>query len=166
MPALFEVPARLERRVLAEAERAGGEIAALTGDLVRIPTVNPPGEHYRDCAAFLGERFAALGCEVEFHDPPADLVPEGSRYPRRNVIGRLGNGGGRRLHLNGHYDVVPAGSGWSREPFSGEVESGSVWGRGASDMKGGIAAAVFAVEGTAPSRGPAPGNDRAVRDRG
>ena len=54
--------------------------------------------------------------------------------------------GGRRLHLNGHLDVVPAGAGWTGDPFAGEIRDGSVWGRGASDMKGGVAAAVFAAE--------------------
>ena len=145
MPSLLSVPPALEDRILREAEAAAGEIAALTAELVRIPTVNPPGRHYREGAALLADRFAALGCEVSFHDPPPALTPGAARYPRRNVIGRLGSGG-RRLHLNGHFDVVPAGSGWTSEPFSGAIRDGSVWGRGTSDMKGGIAASVFAVE--------------------
>ena len=139
MPPLLPVAPAVEARILGEVERARDEIAAFAGELIRIPTVNPPGENYRECAALLGERLGAAGFAVEYHDPPADGLP------RRNVIGRRG-GGGRRLHLNGHLDVVPAGSGWTGDPFSGGVHEGAVWGRGASDMKGGIAAAVFAAE--------------------
>ena len=146
MPPLFPVAPALERRILREVERAGAEIAAFTGELIRIPTVNPPGEHYRECAEFLGERLGAAGFAVEYDDPPRSACPPNSaRWPRRNVIGRRGSGG-RRLHLNGHLDVVPAGAGWTGDPFSGEIRDGSVWGRGASDMKGGVAAAVFAAE--------------------
>ncbi len=50
------------------------------------------------------------------------------------------------MHLNGHFDVVPAGAGWTRDPFGGHVESGRIYGRGACDMKAGIAAAIFAAE--------------------
>jgi succinyl-diaminopimelate desuccinylase len=48
--------------------------------------------------------------------------------------------------LNGHFDVVPTGQGWTRDPFGGEIADGRLYGRGACDMKAGIAAAVFAVE--------------------
>ncbi len=146
MPPLFPVASDLERRILREVERAGEEIAAFTGELIRIPTENPPGENYRICAERIGERIGACGFAVEYDDPPDRVCPPGSEeHPRCNVIGRRG-AGGRRLHLNGHFDVVPAGEGWTGDPFSGEIRDGSVWGRGASDMKGGIAAAVFAAE--------------------
>lgn len=146
---LHPVAAGLEARILRQAEAARAEIAAFCGELIRIPTVNPPGENYRECAALLGGRLAAAGFEVTFDDPPPEACPPGSAaYPRRNVIGRLGSRLGEdrpRLHLNGHLDVVPAGSGWTTDPFSGEIRDGAVWGRGASDMKGGIAAAFFAA---------------------
>ncbi len=143
---LHPIVSGLKAKILRHAEAAREEIAAFCGELIRIPTVNPPGESYPECAALLGERLAAAGFEVAFHDPPEKACPPGSAaYPRRNVIGRLGSGR-RRIHLNGHLDVVPAGSGWSTDPFSGEVRNGAVWGRGASDMKGGIAAAFFAAE--------------------
>ncbi len=143
---LVPVAPKVEARILREVERARDEIAAWTGELIRIPTVSPPGERYPECAHAIGERLAASGFQVEYDDPPAAVCPPGSsRFPRRNVIGRLGDGA-RRVHLNGHFDVVPAGAGWTGDPFSGEVRAGSVHGRGASDMKGGIAAAVFAAE--------------------
>lgn len=146
---LRPVSAGLEARILRQTEAARDEIAAFCGELIRIPTVNPPGENYRECAALLGSRLAGAGFEVGFDDPPPEACPPGSAaWPRRNVIGRLGSPlgeGGRRLHLNGHLDVVPPGSGWTTDPFSGDVRDGAVWGRGASDMKGGIAAAFFAA---------------------
>ncbi len=136
----------IEARILREVERARDEIAHWTGELIRIPTVSPPGEHYPECAEAIGDRLREAGFAVEYDDPPNRLCPPGSeKFPRRNVIGRLGDGE-RRVHLNGHFDVVPAGEGWTSDPFSGEVRDGSVWGRGASDMKGGLAAALFAAE--------------------
>ena len=50
------------------------------------------------------------------------------------------------VHLNGHFDVVPAGDGWTMDPFCGEVRDGRIWGRGSCDMKAGLAAAMFAAE--------------------
>lgn len=50
------------------------------------------------------------------------------------------------LHFNGHIDVVPAGNGWSVDPFEGIVRDGRVYGRGTADMKGGLAAAMYAAE--------------------
>ncbi len=133
-------------RVLQQVERARDEVVAFTADLIRIPTVNPPGECYDDCARVIGARLAACDFEVEYF--PAEGRPEHTaRHPRVNVVGaRAGTRAHPVLHLNGHYDVVPAGNGWTVEPFAGTVRDGKVYGRGACDMKGGIAAAVFAAE--------------------
>ena len=133
-------------RVLAEVEAARDEIVEFTADLIRIPTVNPPGEHYRDCAELIGRRLGGAGMAVEYF--AAEGRPEHTAaHPRLNVVGRSDAGGRRpRLHLNGHFDVVPPGDGWSVNPFGGVVRGGRIYGRGASDMKSGIAAAVFAVE--------------------
>src|SRR6185369_1649561 len=78
----------------------------------------------------------------------ADGRPEHTRaHPRINVIGsRRGAFAGPVVHLNGHIDVVPAGDGWTVEPFAGVVRDGRIFGRGVCDMKAGIAAAVFAAE--------------------
>ena len=51
-----------------------------------------------------------------------------------------------RLHFNGHFDVVPAGDGWTVDPFAGVVRDGKIYGRGATDQKAGIAASIYAVE--------------------
>ena len=62
------------------------------------------------------------------------------------VARKEGSRPGPTLHFNGHIDVVAAGRGWSFEPFGGEVRDGRVYGRGTCDMKGGLAAAIVAVE--------------------
>jgi succinyl-diaminopimelate desuccinylase len=133
-------------RLRREVERARDEIVAFAADLIRIPTINPPGEGYRECAELLGGRLERFGFDVDY--VVAEDRPEHTKeHPRVNVIGRRGDIGARpRVHLNGHIDVVPAGAGWSVDPFGGEVRDGRLYGRGACDMKAGIAAAVYAVE--------------------
>ena len=139
----------LVERVIAEVERAAEEVVQLTVDLVRIPTVNPPGEEYEACAHFLGDYLQRRAFDVEYI--AAEGRPEHTRrHPRVNVVGsRRGEGRGPVVHLNGHIDVVPAGNGWSVDPFGGVVRDGKIFGRGVCDMKAGIAAAVFAAEAIA-----------------
>lgn len=133
-------------RVVAEVDRAAGEIVEFTSDLVRIPTVNPPGDDYETCARFLGGRLSRQGFEVEYI--AAEGRPEHTvSHPRVNVVGvRRGSRPGPLVHLNGHIDVVPPGDGWTVDPFAGLVRDGRIFGRGVCDMKAGIAAAVFAAE--------------------
>jgi len=132
-------------RILSEVDRAADEIVEFTADLVRIPTVNPPGEEYDACAHFLGDFLKRRGFEIEYVE--AEGRPEHTaRYPRVNVIGSRRGGPGPVVHLNGHIDVVPAGDGWTVDPFGGLVRDGKIYGRGVCDMKAGIAAAVFAAE--------------------
>ncbi|HYT74260.1 MAG TPA: acetylornithine deacetylase/succinyl-diaminopimelate desuccinylase family protein [Vicinamibacterales bacterium] len=133
-------------RVLAAVDALAAEAVAFTSDLIRIPTVNPPGELYEECARFIGATLEGCGFDVEYH--PAEGRPEHTTvHPRVNVVGLVRGRSLRPLvHLNGHFDVVPAGGGWTVDPFGGEVRNGRVWGRGSCDMKAGIAAAVFAVE--------------------
>lgn len=133
-------------RVLAEIDRARDEIVEFAADLIRIPTVNPPGDAYEPCARAVGERLRACGFLVEY------FAAEGRRehtpqHPRINVVGtRRGARPRPCVHLNGHLDVVPAGDGWTVEPFGGLVRDGRLYGRGSCDMKAGIAAAVYAAE--------------------
>jgi succinyl-diaminopimelate desuccinylase len=133
-----------EQAVLDQVDGLLEELVAYTRALVRIPTVNPPGEGYATCAALVAERLGGLGYTVE--QLPADGLPEHSaRYPRINVVGTLGDGG-PVLHFNGHYDVVPPGSGWSTDPFGGALVDGKIYGRGTCDQKAGLAASLYAVE--------------------
>ena len=133
-------------RVIAEVDRARDEIVDFAARLVRIPTVNPPGADYEACASVIGDQLRAHGADVHLL-PALGRVEHTPEHPRINVIGRHdGSSNGAAIHLNGHFDVVPVGLGWTRDPFGGDVEDGRLYGRGSCDMKAGIAAAVFAAE--------------------
>jgi succinyl-diaminopimelate desuccinylase len=138
--------ADLRERVVAAVDALADELVDFTAELVRVPTVNPPGEGYEECARLIGDRLARGGCAVEY--VPAEGRPEHTpSHPRLNVVGtREGQGRGPVVHFNGHFDVVPPGEGWTVDPFGGEVRDGRIWGRGTGDMKAGVAAAVYAVE--------------------
>ncbi len=143
--------------VLREIEARKDEIVALTQDLIRFPTINPPGEAYRPCAEYLGQRLARRGMKVEY--VRAEGTPgDSDKYPRINVVARHdGSRPGPCVHFNGHLDVVQTGAGWTVDPFGGLVRDGKVYGRGACDMKGGLAAAVVAVEALIDSGMELPG---------
>ena len=138
-------PADIDR-IVAEVDRAADEIVEYTRALVRIPTVNPPGEEYDACAHFIGDDLQRRGFDVEYI--AADGRPEHTPlHPRINVVGaRPGAARGPVVHFNGHFDVVPAGDGWTLDPFAAVVRDGRIYGRGVCDMKAGIAASVFAAE--------------------
>jgi len=133
------------------------DLVALTQDLIRIPTVNPPGDAYTPCAEFLGRRLQKRGFEVSYirgEGSPGDS----DRFPRTNVIARIeGKRPGPCVHFNGHIDVVAPGHGWTLDPFAADIVDGRIYGRGACDMKGGIAAAVIAVEALLESGRDLPG---------
>lgn len=122
-------------------------MVAFLQSIVRIPTVNPPGDCYVDCAERIGVQLREFGYEVRY------IAAEGMQehtqaHPRVNVLGAASQttAAGPRLHFNGHIDVVPAGAGWTRDPFGADIENGCIYGRGTSDQKAGIAASIFAVE--------------------
>jgi succinyl-diaminopimelate desuccinylase len=133
-------------RVIAEVDAAAEEIVGFTSAMIRVPTVNPPGEAYRDCAELIAAELER--CRFDVHLLPAEGRPEHTAaHPRVNVVGRrTGRHDRPRVHLNGHLDVVPAGAGWTVDPFGGVVREGRIYGRGACDMKAGIAAALYAAE--------------------
>ena len=143
--------------LLARLEAKRDEVTALTQDLVRIPTVNPPGDAYEACARFLGERMARRGFAVEYvraHGAPGDS----DHHPRINVVMRReGQGGGDCVHFNSHIDVVEAGPGWTFDPFAATLHEGRVYGRGTCDMKGGLASSIIACEALIESGLPLPG---------
>lgn len=120
--------------------------------LISIPTINPPGQDYKKCAEYLGRVLEELGLEVELMEIPEEFMEKyypyfslSKGYPRYIVYGRTKNRGRRVIHFNGHYDVVPPGSGWSRDPFTPYLEGDKLFGRGSTDMKGGIAASIAAI---------------------
>ncbi|MDC0213917.1 acetylornithine deacetylase/succinyl-diaminopimelate desuccinylase family protein [Gammaproteobacteria bacterium] len=121
------------------------ELISLTQDLIRIPTVNPPGEFYSDCVEYLNKRFKLKGFETQIiraKGTPGDT----DQYPRQNIIAHISNGTGPCVHFNSHIDVVAVGSGWTQPPFEGKIIGDRIYGRGSCDMKGGLAASIIAVE--------------------
>jgi succinyl-diaminopimelate desuccinylase len=133
------------------------ELTELCRALIRFATVNPPGEEYRPCAEFIGERMRSRGFAVEY--VRAEGTPgDSERHPRINVIARReGARAGPCVHFNSHIDVVQAGGGWTMDPFAAVVKEGKVYGRGSCDMKGGLAASLIAVEALIDSGAKWPG---------
>ncbi len=125
-----------------------GYITRVLQDLVRINSVNPrldpaaPGE--AEIAQYVGSAMETIGAEVRFHEP---------KPGRASVVGRLrGSRAGRSLMFNAHADTV--GVGGMDAPFSGELKDGRIYGRGAFDMKGGLAAMMGAVKALADAGRP------------
>src|SRR5690625_6211159 len=133
-------------QVFARIDDQRDALVALTQDLIRIPTVNPPGDAYRPCAELVGERLRKQGFSVEYLRAEG-AVGDSDRFPRTNVVARIeGERPGETVHFNSHIDVVEAGQGWTFDPFAATVADGRVYGRGACGMKGGLAASMIAVE--------------------
>lgn len=132
--------------LLAAIDSRRDDLVQLAVDLIRFETINPPGRDYGPCARFIGDRLTARGFSVEYvraEGAPGDT----DLYPRINVVARKeGNRPGPTVHFNSHIDVVEAGQDWTMDPFDGVVRDGRVYGRGACDMKGGLAASIVAVE--------------------
>ncbi|MHC4716414.1 MAG: M20 family metallopeptidase [Planctomycetota bacterium] len=151
-----------ERKVLDALDAGADGLTSLTRDLVRIPSENtPPTGGEREAQEFIRGWLGELGVEAELIDLDAvnglaehELFFRGEGYERRdyadrpNLAARLGGaGGGPTLIVSGHIDTMPVGNTrWTREPFGGQVEGGRVFGRGAMDMKGGIAAGLAALK--------------------
>jgi succinyl-diaminopimelate desuccinylase len=110
---------------------------ALTRDLIAFNTVNPPGRE-QDCARFVGRLLEDGGFNVAYHD-----FDEG----RTSLIARkIFNDDRPPLCFTGHFDTVPLGmTPWKMDPFKGELDGDRLYGRGASDMKGGLAAIILAA---------------------
>ncbi|WP_353645652.1 acetylornithine deacetylase/succinyl-diaminopimelate desuccinylase family protein [Mesorhizobium sp. WSM2239] len=134
------------KRLLETIDERVDDLVALTADLIRFPTINPPGDAYRPCTEYIGTRLKKRSFGVEYiraEGTPGDT----DRFPRMNVVARFdGRTQGPTVHFNSHIDVVEAGEGWTVDPFAGVVKDGRVYGRGACDMKGGLAASIIAAE--------------------
>ena len=133
-------------RVLDAIDDAVDEMVDFTTAMVRVPTVNPPGDAYDEGARVIGDRLAEFDFAVEYL-PAEGMAEHTPTHPRVNVVGlRRGRSMRPLVHLNGHFDVVPAGAGWTVDPFGGAVRDGRIYGRGTSDQKAGIAAMIYAAE--------------------
>lgn len=127
-------------------DAAREDLIALTQDLIRVPTLNPPGQDYRAVCELVERRLRDKGFETQMIR--AEGTPgDSDTYPRWNVVARReGPQSGECVHFNSHHDVVEVGAGWTKDPFGGEVEDDKIYGRGSCDMKGGLAASIIAAE--------------------
>lgn len=146
-----------QRAVADTVDRLSDDLIELTRQLVGCRTDSQSAENplfepeANRCQDIIAGYLSDIGMAVErWTEPP--------RYPV--VAGKLaGSGGGKSLAINGHIDVVPVGetAAWSHDPWAGEISDGRLWGRGATDMKGGVAAGILAAraltEAGVPLRG-------------
>jgi succinyl-diaminopimelate desuccinylase len=125
--------------ILSWLEQREDEMAALLAELIAIPTENPPGKNYRACVDFLDARLrdAGLVCERVKPEPAG----KDAAYSPEILLAAFGNGE-RTLYFHGHYDVVPAQDPQQFRPVRKEH---FLFGRGSSDMKGGIVAMLYAI---------------------
>ncbi|MDE3237897.1 MAG: acetylornithine deacetylase/succinyl-diaminopimelate desuccinylase family protein [Paracoccaceae bacterium] len=132
--------------LMSQIDARRDRLIALTQGLIRIPTLNPPGLHYREICDYLAEWLSPLGFRCDILRA-SGAIADSDRHPRWNLVARReGARPGDCVHFNGHHDVVAVGEGWTTDPFGGELKDGRIYGRGACDMKGGIASAVIAAE--------------------
>lgn len=131
----------LDLRILGAQE----ELIDLTRELIRIPTINPPGLDYAAACDLIERHLAPFGFDIK-RVRAVGALGDSDKYPRWNIIARHeGKHTGECVHFNSHTDVVACGEGWSVDPFAGLVKDGKVYGRGACDMKGGLAASMIAA---------------------
>jgi len=117
-------------RVRRAVARRRDEMVQLLIDFCSIPAQNPPGSHLTESQSWIQATLARYGIRSERHDTSR------SGGDHRVIIGSIGDSG-PMMYLHGHYDVVPA---FDADQFTPTVRDGSVFGRGASDMKGGLVA--------------------------
>jgi succinyl-diaminopimelate desuccinylase len=135
----------MEQKVLDSIDKEG--LLKLAQRLIRIDSINPPAD-YSVISSYLFETLKALGMETH--------ILEGTEG-KKNVFGLCrGAAQEKTLLLSGHTDVVPSGEkkAWNHDPFGAEVLDGWLWGRGAVDMKGAIAAQIFAAKAVVDSKAP------------
>jgi len=132
-------------------ERHQTDLVEFLQKLVRLRTVNPPGENYGEITLLLQDALRDAGLDVRRIQIPwarqKRTLPESSAFPRYNVIGFWDTGARKTVHFNSHYDVVPVSGRWRHgDAFNPAIENGFVYGRGTADMKGAIASTVFALK--------------------
>lgn len=128
----------LKLRLIDEVENNKEELLDLCSKLIQIPSVNPPGDT-TEITALIEKYLSDVNIAYEKYESADKMF---------NLVAKIGNGEGKELVYCGHTDVVPVGdlSKWDFDPFSGEIKDGWMLGRGASDMKTGLAGIIFAVK--------------------
>ncbi len=153
-PILETIAMERQKRLLQSIEDRRDEIVEFLRKLISFPSVS--GEEL-EIQEFLADKLKSMGLHIdmwELNDKelkrhPAYIPVERGYTDRPNVVGvHKGTGNGKSLLLNGHVDVIPSGplDAWEHQPWSGDIEGNRVYGRGASDMKSGLAAMTMALD--------------------
>jgi succinyl-diaminopimelate desuccinylase len=131
-------------------ERRKNEAVQFCRDLLKIRSVNPPGDEL-PAAEYVSAVMSKAGLQTEV----LEHAPN-----RASALVRLrGSGTAPALLFSGHLDTVPVGAeAWLHDPFAGEIADGKIWGRGSADMKGGVAALMMAMKVLAEARAPLRGD--------
>lgn len=147
----------MEAGLLAYVVENRDRLFGLIGDLVRLNSQNmPPTGRETPCQRYIAAKLHEAGWQPDLYSLSTlkglaehPLFTPGRDYAGRANLGarREGSGGGRSLVLSGHVDTVPRGTQpWTRNAFGGEIEGGRLYGRGAADMKAGVAINLFVAE--------------------
>jgi succinyl-diaminopimelate desuccinylase len=121
----------------------------LVSRLIEIPTVNPPGENYKEMVDFLERQCRALGLATKRYITPKRFLQKyglRSGSERISLVSRWDTGARKTLHINSHYDVVPATDKWATDPFNAIIKKDRIYGRGSEDMKGTMASVLFSLK--------------------
>ncbi len=154
MPSLSSVEERIVKKVCELKDL----LIDVAEDLIAVPTVNPPGSNYLEAVDIMTKWCKSFGLDIEHIDVPQELVsarsPKSEGQPRRILLAYLKREARPHIHLNGHYDVVPATGEWSvTEPYKPLVKDDRIYGRGATDMKGPLASTLIALKALAEHQG-------------
>jgi acetylornithine deacetylase/succinyl-diaminopimelate desuccinylase family protein len=129
----------MKESILKTLEEQKTELLSFTKNLIEVPTENPPGRSYKECIYLIEKELNTFNLETEIIEIE---TPYGVLNPRYALISYFGEGE-NILYFHGHYDVVPASD---EAQFVPLIKEGKLFGRGASDMKGGLAAMIYAVK--------------------
>lgn len=141
----------IKDRAFEVIDRESSNVIKLLIDMISIPTVSPEGDNYIEFSKLVAEFLSSYGISSEIHRIPLEytdprLPDVGKGKPRYVVIARISDPGEVLIHFNGHYDVVSGGIGWRvTEPFKPRIVGSRIYGRGSSDMKGGIASIILSM---------------------
>jgi succinyl-diaminopimelate desuccinylase len=131
----WKVPVSVKEALLEAIESDREELIAFFRGFIRVKSPNPPGDT-REAAAYVGQFLASQGLEYKTIAPKEEFPNLVAAFDAEQP--------GRHLILNGHIDVFPVDpTGWTRDPWGGELVDGKIYGRGACDMKAGTTASIF-----------------------
>jgi succinyl-diaminopimelate desuccinylase len=125
----------IEEKIKEKIDGYRQQVVDTLCELIAIPTVNPPGKSYQECVNYLSKKLKDWEIKHQV------IAVPNKNYPRFSIIGFYGQGEPSLL-FHGHYDVVPE---FSSEQFKPRIKGDRIYGRGSSDMKGGLVAMLFAL---------------------